>query len=112
MSNRQKNRGLGRGLSALMADVSSDQTAQSEVAESGPRRPDLLVPIEQVDDGTGTPLDPERFIADLAEVLTEVTSDPETARRMGEAGRQRAEEHFAWTSIAERTRRIYDSLLP
>ena len=71
-----------------------------------------LVPIEQVDDGTGTPLDPERFIADLAEVLTEVTSDPETARRMGEAGRQRAEEHFAWTSIAERTRRIYDSLLP
>src|SRR5690606_19276358 len=25
-----------------------------------------LVPIEQVDDGTGTPLDPERFVADLA----------------------------------------------
>lgn len=71
-----------------------------------------LVPIEQLDDGTGTPLDPERFVADLAEVLTEVTSDPETARRMGEAGRQRAEEHFSWTSIAERTRRIYESLLP
>ena len=44
--NKPKTRGLGRGLSALMADVS----AQDErIAESGqPRRPDLLVPIEKV----------------------------------------------------------------
>ena len=62
-----------------------------------------LVPIEQVDDGTGTPLDPERFVADLAAALTEVVSDPAAARRMGEAGRVRAESDFSWTSIATRT---------
>jgi starch synthase len=69
-----------------------------------------LVPIEQAEDGTGTPLDPDRFVADLAAVLTEVVGDPEAARRMGEAGRARAESDFSWTSIATRTRQIYDAL--
>ena len=70
-----------------------------------------LVPIEQLDDGTGTPVDPDKFVADLAAALTEVVSDPETAKRMGEAGRLRAERDFSWTSIAERTREIYASLV-
>lgn len=70
-----------------------------------------LVPIEQADDGTGTPLDPERFIADLAAALTAVVADPIAARLMGEAGRLRAESEFAWTAIAARTRAIYESLL-
>ncbi len=70
-----------------------------------------LVPIEQVQDGTGTPLDPERFIADLAAALIEMTSDPARARAMGEAGRRRAEEHFSWGAIAERTRALYDAVL-
>ena len=39
----------------------------------------VLVPIEQHDDGTGTPLDPDRFVADLAEALTRVASDPARA---------------------------------
>ena len=71
-----------------------------------------LVPIEQVDDGTGTPLDPERFVADLAATLAEVLADPDAARRMGEAGRLRAEREFSWASIAERTRAVYASVLP
>jgi alpha-maltose-1-phosphate synthase len=70
-----------------------------------------LVPIEQVDDGTGTPKDPERFVADLAAVLTEVTSDRARAREMGRAGRRRAEEHFSWTSIAEKTVDVYRAAL-
>ena len=70
-----------------------------------------LVPIEQVDDGTGIPLDPERFVSDLARILTEVVSDPEAAARMGEAGRRRAEEMFAWDRIAERTDALYRSLV-
>ena len=41
-----------------------------------------LVPIEQVQDGTGTPIDPEKFVADLAATLTEVVSDPERARAL------------------------------
>jgi starch synthase len=70
-----------------------------------------LVPIEQLEDGTGTPVDPEKFVADLAAALTEVVSDPENAKRMGEAGRLRAERDFSWTSIAERTREIYASIV-
>lgn len=40
-----KQRGLGRGLSALMADVTEDSTPTESNA---PARPDLLVPIEKV----------------------------------------------------------------
>ncbi|TFD76685.1 glycogen synthase [Cryobacterium fucosi] len=70
-----------------------------------------LVPIDQATDGTGTPIDPERFVADLARTLAEVLSDPELAARMGRAGRVRAEEMFSWSQIATRTREIYASLL-
>ena len=57
----------------------------------------VLVPIDQADDGTGTPLDPERFVRDLADALTAVVSDPERARPWGRPGRRRAETHFAGT---------------
>ena len=70
-----------------------------------------LVPIDQATDGTGTPTDPEKFVADLAAVLTEVTSDPAQAREYGRAGRLRAEEHFSWDAIAERTLEVYRSVL-
>jgi starch synthase len=36
----------------------------------------LLVDLEQVTDGTGTPLDPEKFVTEFAAALTEVVSDP------------------------------------
>jgi alpha-maltose-1-phosphate synthase len=70
-----------------------------------------LVPIEQADDGTGTPVDADRFVADLASALIEVVSDPEAARNMGAAGRARAEEMFSWERIANRTKEIYESLV-
>jgi starch synthase len=70
-----------------------------------------LVPIEQLQDGTGTPVDPNRFVNDLAAALIEVVSDPERAKRMGEAGRLRAEAEFGWDRIAVRTREIYASLI-
>ncbi|WP_460003923.1 glycogen synthase [Microbacterium xylanilyticum] len=69
-----------------------------------------LVPIEQVQDGTGTPVDPERFASDLAAVLTEVVSDPERAKAYGEAGRQRAADEFSWAAIADTTRALYEEL--
>jgi len=70
-----------------------------------------LVPIEQVTDGTGTPLDPQKFVDDFAAALIDVVSDPERARQMGMAGRKRAQEHFAWETIAERTLEVYRSVL-
>jgi len=70
-----------------------------------------LVPIDQVDDGSGTPIDPDKFVADLAATLAEVVSDPEQAKRYGEAGRRRAEEQFSWGRIADETQRLYETVL-
>ncbi|WP_424832142.1 ParB/RepB/Spo0J family partition protein [Ruegeria sp.] len=42
---KSKSRGLGRGLSALMADVTTEAEG---LAPSEPRRPDLKVPIEKL----------------------------------------------------------------
>jgi starch synthase len=70
-----------------------------------------LVPIQQLDDGTGTPVEPERFVADLAAALSAVVADPQAARLMGLAGRARAEAEFSWASIAERTSAIYAELV-
>jgi len=70
-----------------------------------------LVPLEQVTDGTGTPVDPDRYVADLTAALVRMVSDPERAREMGEASRRRAAEHFSWTSIAERTLEVYRTVI-
>lgn len=72
----------------------------------------LLVPLEQVSDGTGTPLDPEKFVADFAAAMIEVVNDPARARAMGEKGRQRATDLFSWESIVDQTLDVYKSVLP
>jgi starch synthase len=69
-----------------------------------------LVPIEQVTDGTGTPIDPDKFVGDLAAALVESVRDVDRARAMGQAARQRAIDHFDWVSIAAQTIAIYDSI--
>jgi alpha-maltose-1-phosphate synthase len=71
----------------------------------------LLVPIEQATDGSGTPLDPEAYVADFATALQEVLAEPARAAEMGRAGRRRAIEAFSWDAIAERTTEIYRSLV-
>ncbi|MEW1964543.1 glycogen synthase [Micrococcus sp. NPDC078436] len=70
-----------------------------------------LVSFEQADDATGAPVDEDGFARDFAAALTRVLEDPEQARRMGEAGRRRAVEHFSWDTIAERTLEVYRSVL-
>ncbi|WP_431912251.1 glycogen synthase [Micromonospora carbonacea] len=67
----------------------------------------LLVPIEQAADGSGTPLDPQRFVADLAAAVNRVLADPAKAGELGRAGRVRAVEHFSWDAIAARTIEVY-----
>ena len=70
-----------------------------------------LVPIDQLQDGTGTPVDPDAFVADLGAALVDAVSDPERARVRGRAGRVRAQEHFSWGAIAQRTVDVYDAVL-
>jgi starch synthase len=71
----------------------------------------VLVPIEQVSDGTGTPVDPDTFVRDLANALLRVLADPARAAAMGAAGRRRVEDHFEWTAIAQRTMEVYRAVL-
>lgn len=67
-----------------------------------------LVPVEQVTDGTGTPLYPQTFIKDLSAALNHALADPARAAEMGRAARQRAKDHFDWARIATQTRAVYD----
>jgi glycosyltransferase involved in cell wall biosynthesis len=63
--------------------------------------------VEVVEDGvTGLLVPPSRPEA-LAAALRRVLDDPAAARAMGLAGRRRVEAHFAWASVAERTRETY-----
>ena len=66
----------------------------------------LLVPIEQLKDGSGTPIDEARFVSDFAAALNQML-DSSQLREFGEAGRTRVEQHFSWSSIAEQTLSVY-----
>jgi alpha-maltose-1-phosphate synthase len=70
-----------------------------------------LVPIDQVQDGTGTPTDPDRFVADLGRALGAAVADRDVARRFGAAGRERARAVFDWDAIAAQTVEVYASLV-
>lgn len=70
-----------------------------------------LVPIEQHMDGTGIPLDPQKFVSDLSRALNVAVSDVSLAKQMGVAARSRAATHFNWDVIAEQTRGIYERVL-
>ncbi|MEU8331302.1 glycogen synthase [Micromonospora sp. NPDC048839] len=70
----------------------------------------LLVPIEQVSDGSGTPLEPGKFVADLASAINALLADPARTGRFGLAGRRRAVENFSWDAIAGQTLDVYRSV--
>ncbi|MFJ8196487.1 glycogen synthase [Streptomyces sp. NPDC096152] len=73
------------------------------------------IPEVVEDDRTGVLVavddDEEEFEAGLARALDRVLGDPESARRMGEAGRERAVEEFGWDAVARRTARLYEEIL-
>jgi alpha-maltose-1-phosphate synthase len=68
-----------------------------------------LVPFDQ-DPATTFPSNPDRFARDLAEKISDLLADPEKAKRFGEAGRNRVEETFAWSAIADQTIQLYRQL--
>ncbi|MGW7663825.1 glycogen synthase [Streptomyces sp. NPDC054756] len=68
-----------------------------EVVEDG--RTGLLVPLD------------DDFEAGLARALDTLVGDREAARRMGEAGRERAVGEFGWDAVARRTVRLYGEIL-
>jgi starch synthase len=67
-----------------------------EVVEDG--RTGVLVPVD------------DDFETGLARALDSVLGDPQAARRMGEAGRERAVGEFGWDAVARRTVRLYEKI--
>ncbi len=72
----------------------------------------LLVPFESAGGTSFEPRDAARFERDLAAAIMELIRDPERREGMARAGRQRAVDHFSWTSIAEQTVALYRALAP
>ncbi|MEN9970085.1 MAG: hypothetical protein RLZZ229_293 [Actinomycetota bacterium] len=70
----------------------------------------LLVQIEQLQDGSGKPLDEAKFVADFAAALNQMLEHPKLAE-FGAAGRKRVENLFSWESIAEQTIRVYQKAI-
>ena len=70
----------------------------------------LLVPIEQLSDGSGKPLDEAKFVGDFAAALNQMLEHPKLTE-FGAAGRRRVESLFSWDSIAEQTIRVYKSAI-
>ncbi len=56
------------------------------------------------------PVDGDAFAGRLAEAINRLIADPDLARRMGAAGRQRVEQVYSWRSIAQATVDLYGRL--
>ncbi|WP_322758971.1 glycogen synthase [Frankia sp. Cr2] len=66
---------------------------------------------EVVDDGVTGLLVPPDDPAALAAAVNELLTDPARAAIMGRAGRDRAVAEFGWPAVAEKTARLYQSLV-
>ncbi|WP_460494888.1 glycogen synthase [Dactylosporangium cerinum] len=98
-------------LEAMACQTAVVATATGGIPEVvADRETGLLVPIEQVSDGSGTPLDDAKFVADLADAMNELLEEPARAAEFGRAGRQRALDHFSWSAIAQQTLDVYRSV--
>ena len=69
----------------------------------------FLVPLEQMTESPFEATKPEKFARDLAMRVNELMRDPQLRDRFGKAGRQRVEQHFSWSAIAEKTKALYAS---
>jgi starch synthase len=100
-------------LEAMACETAVVATATGgvvEVVQDG--ETGLLVPFDTAPGGSGDPRDPEAFAAAIAQRVNALIADPARARAMGEAGRRRVAQLFAWPAIAEQTAALYASLAP
>ena len=71
----------------------------------------ILVPLAQQSESPYEAEHPAQFAHDLAEGINHLMADKALRERMAAAGRKRAEDHFSWRAIAEKTHALYRSLL-
>ena len=70
----------------------------------------FLVPLEQMDESPFEAINPEKFARDVAQRVNELMRDRQLRERFGKAGRKRVEENFSWAAIAEKTKKLYETL--
>ncbi|MBD3219754.1 glycogen synthase [bacterium] len=81
--------------------------------------PDVVVPGETGElvaftprsEDDPEPADPRRFAAELGAAITGLVTDPDRARRYGEAGRRRVVEEFGWDAIARKVHAVYGEVI-
>jgi starch synthase len=83
------------------AVVASDVGGIPEVVDHGGTG--LLVHYDEKDELT--------FQHDLAEAVNRVLAAPDRAAALGAAGRERAVREFSWSTVAEQTVAVYESVL-
>ena len=74
------------------------------------RETGFLVPLEQMKESPFEPLNPEKFSRDLAEKINQLMNDRRLREKFGKAGRKRVEEKFSWSTIAQKTKALYETL--
>src|SRR5213075_1875894 len=70
----------------------------------------FLVPLEQMHESPFEPTNPEKFARDLASRINELMKNPQLRAKFGKAGRKRVEEKFSWSTIARKTKALYETL--
>jgi starch synthase len=70
----------------------------------------FLVPLERMNESPFDAIDPEKFARDLAQRVNHLMRNRELRERFGKAGRKRVEENFSWAAIAEKTKKLYETL--
>ena len=70
----------------------------------------FLVPLEQMKESPFEAINPEKFAHDIAQRVNELMRDRQLRERFGKAGRKRVEENFSWAAIAEKTKKLYETL--
>jgi glycogen synthase len=75
-----------------------------------PEQTGLLVPLEQQTESPFEAMYPDKYARDLAAAINRLMADGPLRDRMAKAGRQRAVDHFSWTSIARKTLALYKTL--
>jgi len=70
----------------------------------------FLVPVDFVEE-TFKLANPEKFSRDLADRINQLMKDRQLREKFAKAGRKRVEEKFSWSTIAEKTKSLYQTLL-
>jgi starch synthase len=70
----------------------------------------LLVPFEPIGSENFEPTDAEQFARDLAAAINSLLNTPERMQAMGRKARERVEQYFSWTSMAQQTLDFYRAL--